>query len=177
MSGASSTTTSAATAGALQAVNTLVSMGPALLVPIVAARLASQRPVLLAIASVAAAGVLGLLLAPGAGLLWVALIGLGQGGQIGLALILPALRRGGPQVVASLTAMTFSAGYMISATGPWILGIIHDATGNWSAPLAAMLAITLLQLVPGAPACRNRIVGLRPAAAGNTTPEDARGER
>ena len=80
------------TAGTLQAVNSLVSMAPALVVPIIAARLGHQLQILAAVVVVASIGIVGLLLAPGAGLLWVALIGMGQGGMLGLALILPVLR-------------------------------------------------------------------------------------
>jgi CP family cyanate transporter-like MFS transporter len=144
------------TAGALQAANSLVSMVPALLVPIVASRLGHQLQILAGVVAIASAGIIGLLLVPGAGLLWVALIGLGQGGMLGLALMLPVLRAGSPRQVASLTAMALCVGYMVAAAGPWILGIAHDVSGSWSAALVVLLVITLLQLAPGIPACRER---------------------
>jgi CP family cyanate transporter-like MFS transporter len=97
-----------------------------------------------------------LAMAPEVALLWVALIGLGQGGMLGVGLILPVLRARTPQGVASLTAMTLCAGYLIASTGPWILGVLHDRTGSWTAPLVALLVIIVLQLIPGVPACRDR---------------------
>jgi MFS transporter, CP family, cyanate transporter len=147
-----------ATAGALQAVNSLVSMAPALAVPILAERLHHQLPILFAVVASAAFGVLGLLVAPGAALVWVALIGLGQGGTLGLALILPVLRAGTPQTVASLTAMALCVGYIVASSGPWILGFTHDLSGSWTVPLVALLAITVAQLLPGAHACRDRAI-------------------
>ena len=147
-----------ASAGALQAIGSLVSMAPAFLVPILAARLGHQLQILTAVVAATSAGVLGLLLAPGAGLLWVGLIGVGQGGMLGLALILPVLRARSAQSVASLTAMALCIGYIVAAAGPWILGLVHDASGSWSAALVAFLAITLSQLVPGVPACRARLL-------------------
>jgi MFS transporter, CP family, cyanate transporter len=147
------------TAGGLQAIGSLVSMAPAFAVPLLASRLGHQLSILLAVVAATSAGVVGLLVAPSAGLLWVALIGAGQGGMLGLALILPVLRARTAQSVASLTAMALCVGYLVAASGPWILGLVHDASGSWSAALVALLAITLVQLVPGAYACRARVLG------------------
>ena len=143
-------------AGLVQAVGSLVSMAPALAVPILASRLRDQRPILLAIVALATAGALGLLVAPGSGLAWVVLIGLGQGGMLGLALILPVLRAATPSAVASLTAMALCVGYVVASAGPWILGAVHDLSGGWSAPLVVLVVITVLQVVPGVHACGNR---------------------
>ena len=84
------------------------------------------------------------------------LLGLGQGGALGLALILPVLRGGEPGPVATLTAMTLSVGYLGAALGPWLAGVLHDATGGWRATLVFLLAVTVLQFVPGLPASRDR---------------------
>jgi MFS transporter, CP family, cyanate transporter len=143
-------------AGALQAIGSLVSMAPALAVPILAARLSRQLQILVAVVASASAGIVGLLVAPGAAIAWVALIGLGQGGMLGLALILPVLRAGTAQGVASLTAMALCVGYIVAAAGPWILGLVHDLSGTWSLPLVALLAMTLVQLAPGVHACGRR---------------------
>jgi CP family cyanate transporter-like MFS transporter len=145
-----------ATAGWLQALGSLLSMAPALVVPIVAVRLGHQLQILAAVVVVASIGIVGLLLAPGVGLLWVAFIGAGQGGMLGLALMLPVLRARSAEAVAALTAMALFVGYIVAASGPWILGIAHDLSGGWSVPLVVLLGITLLQLVPGIPACRRR---------------------
>jgi CP family cyanate transporter-like MFS transporter len=146
-------------AGLLQALASLVSVVPAFLVPLLAARRPRQTAMLVAIVLVPAAGILGLLVAPGAAPAWVVLIGLGQGGALGLALILPTLRARGPRPVAALTAMSLCVGYLVAASGPWILGVVHDATGGWRTPLVVLLAITLLELVPGVPAARDRQIG------------------
>lgn len=141
-------------AGALQAFAALVSTPFALAVPVLAARRAHQTPELTWIVGIGAAGILGLLLAPGLPALWVALIGIGQGGAIGLALVLPALRGADAPTVAELTAMSLTVGYVVSALGPWLLGATHDVFGGWTAPLVVLLAVTVLELVPGLPAVR-----------------------
>jgi CP family cyanate transporter-like MFS transporter len=144
------------TAGFLQALSALVQLPPAFLVPVLASRRRSQEPILAAIVAVSGLAVLGLVLAEDAAPLWMVMLGVGQGGALGLALILPVLRGGEPAAVSSLTAMTLSIGYLTAAVGPWLAGVLHDATGGWSATLAFLLAITLLQAVPGAAACRDR---------------------
>ena len=150
---------SARAGGALLALASLVSAVPALLLPVVAGRRASQAPLVAAVTTTASAGVLGLILAPGLAPLWVVLIGLGQGGSLGLGLVLPVLRATSPGLVASLTAMTLSIGYLTAATGPWLIGAVHDLTSGWTAALGALLGLTLLQLVPGLAAARPRHIG------------------
>jgi MFS transporter, CP family, cyanate transporter len=150
---------SARAGGALLALASLVSAVPALLLPVVAGRRATQAPLVAAVTTTASAGVLGLILAPGLAPLWVVLIGLGQGGSLGLGLVLPVLRATSPGLVASLTAMTLSIGYLTAATGPWLIGAVHDLTSGWTAALGALLGLTLLQLVPGLAAARSRQIG------------------
>ena len=145
-----------ATAGFLLALSSLVSIVPAFLVPLLAARRAGQEPILVAIVALSAASVLGLIVAEGAAPLWMVLLGVGQGGALGLALILPVLRGGAPAAVASLTAMMLSIGYLGAALGPWIAGVLHDATGGWGATLGFLLGVSLLQFLPGLAASRDR---------------------
>jgi MFS transporter, CP family, cyanate transporter len=95
----------------------------------------------------------------------VLLVGLGQGGALGLGLILPVLRAGAPGSVSSLTAMTLCVGYLMASAGPWLLGAVHDLAGGWDVPLAVLLAMTLLELLPGLPATRDRVLSRTPLPA------------
>jgi MFS transporter, CP family, cyanate transporter len=159
---------SAAAAGWLQALGSLMSGLPAFGVPLLATRLTHQRGLLVVVVAIAALGVVGLLAAPGAAPLWMVMIGLGQGGSLGLGLILPVLRGGEPHHVASLTAMSFSLGYIIAAAGPWLLAAVHDISGSWTVGLEALLALILLQLVPGIGATAPRVIGRAHTEAGVT---------
>ena len=143
-------------AGTLQALGVLMQLAPAFAVPVLAARSRNQVGVLFAIVGFALAGVLGLIFAPGAALAWIVVFGIGQGGALGLGLILPALRGGDAASVASLTAMSLCVGFVVAAAGPWLLGAVHDATGGWTIALVVLAAITVLELVPGLPAARAR---------------------
>ena len=143
-------------AGSLQALGALVQLVPAFAVPVLAARSRNQIGVLLAIVGFSLAGVVGLILAPGAALAWIVVFGFGQGGSLGLGLILPVLRGGDAASVASLTAMSLCVGYVVAAAGPWLLGAVHDVTGGWTVALVALAAICVLELAPGLPAARAR---------------------
>jgi MFS transporter, CP family, cyanate transporter len=141
-------------AGALLAFGALCGLVPAYLVPVLAARSPDQTRLLLAIVLVPCAGLLGVLAAPGVAPLWMILIGFGQSGALGLGLSLPLQRGGDAPTVASLTAMMLCVGYLVAAAGPWLLGAVHDAAGDWTAPLVVLVAITLAELVPGVAAAR-----------------------
>jgi CP family cyanate transporter-like MFS transporter len=54
--------------------------------------------------------------------------------------------------------MALTVGYLVAATGPWLLGAVHDAAGGWTVPLIVLIAVTLAELVPGRPAVRRRTI-------------------
>ena len=54
--------------------------------------------------------------------------------------------------------MAQSIGYTLCAFGPLLVGLLHDATGSWTAPLVLLLALLGPQVVCGALAGRNRTV-------------------
>jgi CP family cyanate transporter-like MFS transporter len=145
-------------AGTLLAVTNLVQVPPALVIPMLAARRPRQVGPLTAIVALSVLGMLGIIAAPGLAPLWLVALGLGQGGTLGLGLILPVLRGGDVRTVASLTAMMFCVGYLLAALGPWLLGAVRDASSGWSAPMAVLAAITASELLIGLPAARGGTV-------------------
>jgi CP family cyanate transporter-like MFS transporter len=148
-----------AAAGGLQALGNALQFVPALAVPILAGRRETQTLVLVILVAGAAAGFAGLIVAPGAAALWVCVVGLAQGGCLGLALVLPVLRGRGARAVAGLTAMTLSVGYLIAAWGPSLVGLAHDVVGGWNVVLACLIGITLAELAPGVFATRAWSIG------------------
>jgi MFS transporter, CP family, cyanate transporter len=155
----------ASAAGALAALAQVVQFAPAFLVPVLAARSRTQGALLAAIVGFAAAGLIGLLAAPGAAALWMVFLGLGQGGALGMALILPVLRGGDVRMVAALTAMSMCAGYLIASVGPFLVGAAHDLAGNWTVPMVVLIVMTTVELIPGVNAVRDRRVAPAVAAA------------
>ena len=92
-------------------------------------------------------GLAGILSAPTAApYLWAVLVGAGQGACFALALSLFVLRTRAVHDTARLSAMAQSIGYVISAFGPMIAGVLHDATGSWTIPLLFLLVLLVPQL-------------------------------
>ena len=121
-------------------------------------RLRDQRAIAIAVSVLMFAGILGQLFTPALGLLWVVLIGAGSGGSIVLALALLGLRTRHHAQSAALSGMAQSVGYLLAATGPIGISVLHDATGAWTVPLLALLAVVAVQVVFGILASRNRYV-------------------
>ena len=75
------------------------------------------------------------------------LIGVGAGGLFSLNILLPLDATDNPQEAAAWSAMTQSVGYVIGATGPLILGRIHDATDSFSTAIAGLIVINVAMMV------------------------------
>jgi CP family cyanate transporter-like MFS transporter len=87
------------------------------------------------------------------------LIGLGQNASFPLAQIMIQLRSPSVREIAALSTMAQTGGYLVSATGPLAVGALHDVTGSWNAAVAALLVMTVPQLIVGLGAARDRHVG------------------
>lgn len=79
---------------------------------------------------------------------WLAaiFIGLGAGTLFSLNLMLPIDMTNNAQEAASWAAMTQSVGYVIGATGPILLGWIHDATQSFFIAVLGMIVINVLMI-------------------------------
>ena len=120
------------------------------LVPLRAGTVRDQRSIVWTLAGLEAMGMVGLLL-PGGPLpaVWVALVGLAQGGAFGLALIFLVLRARDPDSASDLSGMAQSVGYLVAATGPPLFGLLHDGFGGWEVPLGTLLILVAVKLWVG----------------------------
>jgi CP family cyanate transporter-like MFS transporter len=132
-------------AGTLSGVTQLVQIAPAFAIPVLAARRSAHYDLLAVIVGTALIGLFGVLVAPGAALLWMVILGIGQGGALGLGLILPVIRGRDAGHVAGMAAMSMGVGYLIASAGPALVGAVRDATGDWTWPLIVLLVMTVAQ--------------------------------
>jgi len=140
----------AVNAGTLLALMNLGNGITALLLPVIAHRIRDQRWLAAFTAIIAAAGLAGAAYAPlGGAAAWVLLLGLGQGGGLGLAIYYTVARAPDPVTSASLSAFTQGAGYLVAAAGPLIVGFAHAATGGWTVPVVVLLAALAAELAAG----------------------------
>jgi MFS transporter, CP family, cyanate transporter len=145
-------------AGALLGVLLLVGVPSSMVLPPLVTRTRSQSGWAVGLASMSVLGVLGLLLAPmSAPILWALLIGLGIS-AFPLALTLMSLRTRDAADTGQLSAMSQSAGYLIASAGPFLFGVLHDATAGWRASLTALLVIVVAQGIVGIVAGRPRTI-------------------
>ncbi|MEU9855080.1 MFS transporter [Streptomyces sp. NPDC047974] len=146
-------------AGVVFAFNNLIQVAGAFVVPLLAGRRRSQRPLVVLVTAMVAAGYAGLLVAPAEGAwLWAAVLGIGQGGALGLALTLIVLRTGDAPTAARLSGMAQTVGYLLAAAGPLAAGALHQATGSWTVPIALVLGVCAAAAGVGLLAARDRTV-------------------
>ena len=152
-----------ADAGVLLSYSSFPGIAAALLVPTMLRRIRpTWLPVLLS-ALLCAAGLIGLLVAPGgaAPWLWMTLLGLGQGAAIALSLTYIVLRAPDARHTAHLSTMAQGIGYLLAGLGPIGLGMLHAAVGGWIVPVLALVLLLGVQVVAGAAASRERHVRSR----------------
>ncbi|MEU7609429.1 MFS transporter [Micromonospora sp. NPDC049204] len=145
-------------AGLLLAGVTALGVPIALLMPTLAGRLGSLRPLVLGLTTASALAYLGLAFAPrGAALLWVALLAIGQG-AFPMILTAIGLRARTAEGTVALSAFAQSTGYVIAALGPLMVGILYEVTGGWTAPLGFLLGALAVQTAAGMAIARPRYV-------------------
>ena len=145
-----------ATAGAMVALYSGVSIPVSVIVPSVSPR--HHRAVLLVLLSCWGAAYAGFGLAPhGGAWFWMVLAGIGSG-SFPLALVLLGLRSRSPEVTTSLSAMAQAFGYLIAGAGPLLFGVLHGATHGWAASLALLWVALGFTLIFGWIACAPTIV-------------------
>ncbi|MFI0354333.1 CynX/NimT family MFS transporter [Actinomadura sp. 9N407] len=137
---------SAATAGSMVSVMMIIGIPLGFVIPVLAARMRDQRPLIGVIAITMVAGLLGLLLAPTQGWLWVTIIGLATGSAFPFAITLLNLRSPNATVAASLSGMAQCGGYLLAGLGPLAVGVLHSATGSWDVSLILLLVLVIPQL-------------------------------
>ncbi|HEY4190684.1 MAG TPA: MFS transporter, partial [Candidatus Limnocylindrales bacterium] len=124
-----------ASAAALVAILNGIGLFTTIGVPLVADRLGARR-LQLVIASIIGTGALvGITLVPDPAYLWVAILGLALGAIFPLVLTLPIDVADDPARVGSVAALMLLGGYILSSTGPVVLGAARDLTGNFEASL------------------------------------------
>ena len=140
---------SASTAGLLLGVITGVSIPLSFLIPWLVARTHDQRLVMCLVMGCYPLGYVGLMVAPHGGALgWALLVGIGTT-TFPLILTLIGLRARTPAGTAALSGFAQSTGYLIAGTGPFGIGLLHDVSGGWTLPLAALVVVTVPQFLLG----------------------------
>ncbi len=149
---------SAASAGLLLGLNTLVVIPLSVVVPLLAVHQHLQRPLLVTFVGCLFAGWTGMLLAPlTLTWVWMVLLALGTG-SFGMILTMLGLRTRTPEATAALSTTTQGVGYALAVTGPLLVGITLEVSGGYTGMFVLAYATMAVMAVTGWSACRERFV-------------------
>lgn len=146
---------SAADAGSIHGVFQFAGALPGLVIVPAMARLRDQRSLSASMTLVNLLGFAGMLLWPAGAYGWAALLGFGIGANFILALSFLGLRAHNAGQAASLSSAAQTLGYCVAASGPFILGALYDALGQWTLALWICVAVSLAQAALGTRVGRN----------------------
>lgn len=149
---------SASAAGALLGLVLLVGVPVSMVLPPLVTRTRAQSVWPVVLAAIGISGFLGVLVAPlSAPVLWALLIGTGMS-AFPLALVFISLRTSNAADTGQLSGMAQSIGYLIASMGPFLFGLLHTATGSWTASLLVLIAVLFTQAIVGVFAGRPRTI-------------------
>jgi len=143
---------STAQAGGLIALLAGIGLVSTLAVPVLADRIGTRRSQLAIAAALSLAGALVIALtpaeAPGSIVAFgaTALLGLGIGAYFPLALTLPVDVASDGADAASISAFMLLVGYLLAAASPVVLGLVRDATGNFSSVVWILVGVSIVMI-------------------------------
>lgn len=148
------------TAGIVTALYQMVSLIPSLVVPTLAGRRQDQRGWLLLGSVLNIIGIITLMssTAAAAQVTATVILGLANGCAFSMGLALMGFRAKNAVDAARLSGFAQSAGYALAATGPMVVGWLHDLTPNWNIGLGYVLFTSVVALLAGQRAGRNETV-------------------
>jgi CP family cyanate transporter-like MFS transporter len=151
--------TSPAAAGAVLAVMSAVGILGNFAAPLLANRTGNAQVVVLGTSALTAIGLVGVLFIPTElSLVWATLLGIGTGGTFSLTLLLIASRAHDAVIATRLSSMAQGIGYMVSALGPLVAGLLHSVSGGWALPIVVTIGVCGAQLAAGLGAARPGVV-------------------
>ncbi|MBD7958304.1 MFS transporter [Microbacterium sp. Sa4CUA7] len=145
-------------AGALLSLFALMGLPASLAVPLLVARLRAERVLIVIAVGAGFAGLGGLIVAPQAApALWVALLGLAPL-LFPMILVMLGLRTRSHETAVALSGFVQSIGYAIAAVFPLAIGLLHDATGQWTPALWVLVGVVAAAIPAGYVITRARTV-------------------
>ena len=150
---------SPATAGLLLSLFAAMGLPASLVVPVLVVRFQATRPLFIVSAASGILGLAGILFwsNPSTVWLWVTLFGI-VGAMFPLALVLISIRARTPESAVGLSSFVQSAGYIMAAAFPFVVGVLHDTTESWAVPLTVVAAVLVVSIPFGVIAGRRRTV-------------------
>ena len=148
-------------AGTLVALVGLAGLPASLIIGWAADRGGSRRSYLVGCSAVLVVATAGLVAVPSLAVVWALIAGAMLGAAFTLALMLPLDLAATPAAAAGLVGIMLAGGYLLTATTPWLLGYVRDATGSFTASLWLNVVASVLLLVVSLPFSKARMARWR----------------
>ena len=149
-------------AGVIHGVLQLFTAVPAIILIPLMAKINDKRLLSFSLTIMAFLGIVGLIYAPSYAIIWGMLFGFGAGGGFIMALALISLRTQTAHQAATLSGMAQFLGYLLAATGPIIMGAIHEHSGSWQQPLILCALVALVWSVFSVLASKSLVINSKP---------------
>jgi len=138
---------SPARSGSLIAIMSVAQASAAMLLPALSGRNRDRRAWLALTLGLQAAGFAAFAFCPEAAPhAWVVAVGVGLGGTFALMLVVALDHLARPDQAGALSAFMLGGGFIIAAIAPWLIALLHQITGDFTAGWLAQLAGVILFL-------------------------------
>jgi len=131
-------------AGFIHGMLQLATAVPAIILIPLMAKIHDKRALAVCMTLLVFIGIVGLITMPSLAMLWVMVFGVGTGGGFILALALVSLRTQNAHQAAALSGMAQCCGYLLAASGPIVMGALHESVGNWVLPLSICAGLSVV---------------------------------
>lgn len=146
-------------AGWMGSIMQLAQIPMTFLIPILAGKLTSQRPIVVFFTIFYILGFVGVFMEwTSLAVLWMICLGFAGGASFGLVLMFFTLRTETAFEAAELSGFAQSIGYLVAAIGPVLFGYLHDVTGSWSLPALLFIIVSILLFFASFTSAKNRYV-------------------
>lgn len=127
------------------------------LIPIIAEKLKSQRPIVIFFTLFYIIGLTGLLFKwTDLTVVWMICLGISGGASFGGVVMLFTLRTKTAYEAAQISGFAQSIGYLLAAAGPVLFGFLHDITGSWDSTNVIFIISSLVLLVTAFVSAKDR---------------------
>ncbi|WP_076410191.1 MFS transporter [Shewanella sp. UCD-KL12] len=131
-------------AGVIHGLLQLFTAVPAIFMIPIMAKVKDKRPLSFGLTLLVLGSILGFICLPSMAVLWSMMFGFGAGGGFILALTLISIRTRDPHQAGALSGMAQCLGYLLAASGPVLIGALHESSGSWTQPLLLCACINVL---------------------------------
>nr|WP_106782257.1 MFS transporter [Lysinibacillus timonensis] len=150
---------SAANAGLMTSIMQYSQIPMTFLIPIIAEKFSSQRPIVFIFTLFYIIGFIGIYNQwTDYTLLWMMCLGLAGGASFGVVLMFFTLRTKTAYEAAQISGFAQSVGYSLAAVGPVLFGYLHDTVGNWNQPILLFLIFAVMLFISANVSAKNRYI-------------------